>query len=72
MTQLYDDTYSGPRWRYGLTYRPLVTGTANVPKGWIIWSDRPHADFRHGTVDFPRELTAHEFQTYELTFLGPV
>lgn len=65
MDQHYDDTYQGERWTYGLTYRPL--GYAQVPAGWIIWSDRPHATFQHGTVDYPRELTAQEISSYQLT-----
>lgn len=66
----FDDTYTGPRWRYGLVYRPLVAGTANVPRGWILHSDRPHPQLRHGTVDFPRELTPEEVARYELLPLG--
>lgn len=67
---LYDDTYTGPRFTYGLTYRPLVTGA--VPQGWILFSDRPHERYRHGTVQYPRELTAEECAAYELTLVGLV
>ena len=59
----YDDTYRGPRYTYGLRYRPL--GYAQVPPGWIIRSDRPHPEYRHGTVDCPRPLTAQELRGYE-------
>jgi hypothetical protein len=62
---LFDDEYTGPRWRYGLTFRPLAS--ASVPAGWIIGSDRPHPDFRHGTADWPRALSAAELTTFELT-----
>jgi hypothetical protein len=62
---LYDDTYAGPRYRYGLTYRPLAS--ANVPQGWIVFSDRPHPDFRHGTVAYARALTPLEINAYQLT-----
>ena len=66
---LYDDTYKGPRWRYGLQYRPLAT--CHVPKGWIIWSDRPHSDFpAFGPVAFPRELTAEEVSGYQIVFVA--
>lgn len=60
----YDDTYTGPRWTYGLTYRPVRTGA--VPAGWILFSNRPHADYPLGTVDYPRPLTAEEVKGYEL------
>lgn len=69
---LFDDTYFGPRWRYGLVYRPLVTGKANVPPGWIIQSNRPHPGFNHGTVDFPFELTTKQVKQYELEPLDQV
>ena len=63
-TQLWDRDYDGPRWRYGLTYRPL--GYATVPDGWIIKSDREHPGYRHGTIDYPRRLSADEVKAYEL------
>lgn len=59
----FDDTYTGVRFTYGLRFRPL--GKGHVPDGWIIWSDRDHKDFPHGTVDYPFELdkeTALAFQ----------
>lgn len=62
---IFDDEYNGPRWRYGLTFRPV--GFGNVPKGYIIGSDRPHKQFRHGTIDYPRELTTEEVAGFELT-----
>jgi hypothetical protein len=61
----YDDTYTGPRWAYGLTYRPL--SSSNVPRDWIVFSDRPHPDFRHGTVAYARALTPQEISAYQLT-----
>lgn len=65
---LYSDTYQGPRWVYGLRHRPLNAST--VPPGWIVWSDRDHAAFAHGTVDYPRQLTVDEVAGFELVPLG--
>lgn len=62
---LWDDSYDGPRWTYGLTNRPL--GIAHVPKGWILKSDRAHPRFRHGTVQYPRQLRRNELEGFELT-----
>jgi len=65
---LWDDTYQGPRFTYGLRYRPLTTGA--VPNGWIINSARPHADFIHGTVDYPRRLRQQEVAAFQLELVG--
>ncbi|MDP2661736.1 MAG: hypothetical protein Q8R28_13495, partial [Dehalococcoidia bacterium] len=66
---LYDDTYTGPRWTYGLQYRPVAVET--LPKGWIVFSKRPHKDFRNfGTVDFPFELSERDVQAFQLTLAG--
>lgn len=62
---LYDDIYAGPRWRYGLNYRPL--GYAQVPPGSIVFSHRPSVEFRFGTIEYPRQLTEEEVDGYELT-----
>ena len=51
MSILYDDEFTGPRYRYGLHSRPLSPGA--VPKGFIVHSDRASDDFRHGTLDYP-------------------
>ncbi|MEI6870889.1 MAG: LPD5 domain-containing protein [Verrucomicrobiota bacterium] len=61
---LFDKEYTGPRHTYGLRNRPLATGAQ--PKGWIIDSLREHPDFRHGTVQYPRELTKDELYSYEM------
>ena len=66
---LWDDTYTGPRYTYGLTYRPL--GYAQVPAGWIIKSDRPHPDFRFGTIDYPFRLPDDVAARAELTLIAP-
>ena len=54
---------------YGLTYRPA--GFATLPKGWLPGSTKPHKDFAHGTVDFPRILTKDEMEAFELAPLDP-
>lgn len=65
MNLLFDDTYTGPRYRYGLTIRPLAR--FNVPDGWIIQSDRPHKDFpRYGTVAYPFPLTEEQMHHYDM------
>ncbi len=64
---LMDDEYAAPRWRYGLTYRPLAY--AQVPDGWIVWSWRPHRNFQFGTVDYPFELPASQAEQMSLTFV---
>ena len=58
MQHIFDDTYTGPRWTYGCSYRP--PGYAQIPDGWLIGSDRPHPDFEHGTIQFPRRLSERE------------
>lgn len=63
-TRLWDDEYTGPRYTYGLPYRPLVPYGA--PAGWILKSDRPHPDFPFGTVAYPSPLTAGQMQGAEL------
>lgn len=64
---IWTDEYTGPRWTYGLTYRPLAT--AHVPEGWIIDLGRavPAQGFAFGIVEYPRELTEREVANYELT-----
>lgn len=62
---LFDDEYTGPRWTYGMTYRPIGIGA--IPKGWIINSQKDYSGFHFGTIDYPRELTEKEVRNYELT-----
>jgi len=61
---LWSDEYTGPRWTYGLTYRPL--GVATVPRGFILGSQRTHPLYPFGTIDYPRELTHQEITGYQL------
>ena len=68
---IFDDDYIGPRWRYGLTNRPVAG--CHLPKGWIIGSYRPSETFRvFGTIDFPREMTGEEVDGFELEVAGNV
>ncbi len=68
---LFDDTYTGPRWRYGLQYRPLTN--AGVPKGWIVFSDKVHSDYpAFGTVEYPFELTDEMAKQTDIVPLGKV
>lgn len=64
MALTFDDTYTGPRWTYGLHYRPA--GYGSVPPGRIIGADRAHPRYRHGTIAYPRELTEREVAAFEL------
>jgi hypothetical protein len=62
---VFHDEYTGPRFTYGLQYRPMQIGAQ--PKGYIIGSDGKHPDFeRFGTIQYPRELTAEEMKSYEM------
>lgn len=70
MKLLFDDQYEGPRYRYGLRYRPVAIGA--VPKGWIIGSLRPHPDYRHGTVDYPERLADRVATSYELALVEEI
>lgn len=67
MTPIYNDTYTGPRYTYGLQYRPA--DVAHIPAGWILWSEARHPEFRHGTVAYPRPLTDDEIRAFELTLV---
>ena len=61
---LYDDTYTGPRFTYGLTYRPLAQ--SQVPDDWIIWSNKEHKDFPFGTIDYPFEVAPEKVKSFQL------
>lgn len=65
---IYDDTYNGPRYRYGLTLRPLAM--VHIPKDFILWSDRRHPEYPYGTVDYPVQLSADDVSAYSLAPLG--
>jgi hypothetical protein len=61
----FDDTYTGPRWTYGLQFRPIAS--SHIPDGWIIGSDRPNPEYNHGTVQYPRQLSDDEVQSFQLS-----
>ena len=60
---LFDDEYSGPRYTYGVYYK---VAHFDLPDGWIINSNRPHADYPGGTIDYPFELTPHQCEEFKL------
>ena len=64
MTIIYDKTYDGPRYTYGLEFRPMMIGAQ--PKGAIADSERSHPDYRYGTVQYPRELYDYELLDFEM------
>lgn len=65
---VYTEDYRGPRFVYGMVNRPPMYGT--VPDGRIVGADNPDAQpdprVRHGTVSYPRRLTAREVYAFEL------
>ena len=63
-TFVVDEEYTGPRWTYGLKFRPMMMGGQS--KGFIIGSERVNQAWRFGTVQYPRELTAEELYSFEL------
>ncbi len=67
---LYDDDYTGPRWAYLLTHRPLMIGT--LPRDVIVGSLRPDPTYGFGRIEYARELTAEEVDRYELVDLTAV
>jgi len=66
----YDDTYTGPRYTYGLMARPA--GYGRIPEGYIIGSTKPSDRYRHGTIQYPRPLTPDEVRSYELVDVDAV
>ena len=72
MSQVFfNDNYTGPRFTYGLIYRPMARFV--VPGGWIIDSSRPHPDYpTFGVVDYPRPLTEQELLRYDMILVKDV
>jgi hypothetical protein len=69
----FDDTYTGPRWRYGLQHRPIsqyITGTS-IPLP-ILFSHRPSRDprFPHGEANWPCELPDDAAEHHGLVLIG--
>lgn len=76
MPILYDDTYHGPRWRYGLLHRPISSyfigrGDGPLPHP-ILFSHRPSADprFPHGEADWPCKLPEDQARHHGLVLVG--
>ncbi len=65
---IYDDTYTGRRFRYGYIFRPCGIGCQ--PKGFIVGSYVPALRIedlvRHGSIEYPRQLTEDEVRSFEL------
>ena len=76
MGNLEDDSYHGPRWRYGLLHRPITAyvigrnGSGNIPHP-ILFSHRPSNDprFPHGEADWPFELPENEARHHSLVLV---
>lgn len=74
---LYDDTYEGPRWRYGLEHRPISqyvigrNGSGDIPHP-ILCSHRWSRDrrFPHGEADWPIELTEAQARHHSLVLIS--
>lgn len=63
--RIYHNEYTGPRWTYGLRYRPMQIGAQ--PTGYIIGSGGPAVGrARFGTIQYPRQLTAQKLTDFEL------
>lgn len=63
---IFDDDYTGPRFKYGGNYRPLgVYG--NQPNDFIIGSVREDDRFPFGIIEYPFELSIAQITSFELT-----
>ena len=69
---LYDDDYAGPLWTYGLLYRPIQAyGIIPMRDDFILLSARPNPKYPNfGTVQYARELTSEELETYEMELVS--
>lgn len=81
MATLYDDSYHGPRFRYGLTLRPITSylGCRDLETDevipWILFSERPSEDprcRRFGTFDCAVELSPATVRQFSLVPFGQV
>lgn len=81
MATLEDDAYHGPRWRYGLQYRPITSylGARDLETDevipWILFSGRPSDDprcRRFGTFDCAVEISPRAVRQFELVPMGQV
>lgn len=67
---LHNNTYKGPRWRYGLTLRPLLS--SSLPDSFIIHSDRVDGAYRHGTIDYPHPLGQDVIKREDMVFIAHI
>lgn len=64
-TPIFSEDYRGPRWTYGLLFRPVAS--CHLPKGWIIGSEGKHPDYKlFGTIQFPFKLSDQDVAAFEL------
>jgi hypothetical protein len=69
----YSEEWTGLRYKYGYTNRPFAM--AHQPKGFIIGGLDQEVRIqalgvRHGTIEYPFELSTDEVRNFELVFLG--
>jgi len=77
MPTLCDDSYTGPRWRYGLVHRPISAyflgrdGSGDLPHP-ILFSHRASRDprFPHGEADWPCELAPDVASHHSLALIS--
>jgi len=64
----FSDEYEGPRWTYGLQYRPFGIGT--LPEGFLIGSLKEDGTpFPYGTIQYPFELSEKQVSSFQLSFV---
>jgi len=65
---IYDEDYTGPRWTYATLLRPPAR--FSIPdEGWIVGSKKDHPKYRHGTIDYIRQLTEDELCHYDMVLI---
>jgi hypothetical protein len=71
---VFDDLYTGPRWRYGLPSHHAVHYLGSPAGPWILYSERRSEDprFPFGTVDFPHELPEDLARQLDLVLIATV
>lgn len=70
MPIIFDNDYTGPRYRYASLLRPC--SFANIPDGCIILSQRKHSKYLHGTVDYPAPLTDAQVDRFDMVLLETI
>lgn len=65
--QIYSQTYTGSRYRYALLASPVKPG--RVPCGYIINSDKPHPNYKFGTVEYPIKLDDTCLSMFEMHYI---